>query len=128
MGRVFLGLAGVLLAVSSAALAHHGSAISYATDKPWTAKAVIKDFKYLNPHPLVEFTITDEKGNTVDWNGEIATNPSRLARNGWGRRRSEEAMKPGATVTMTLATAKAGGTHALIQKVENEKGEEILVD
>ena len=128
MRRRVLVVAIGLLTLSSALYAHHASGVSYQTDKPWTAKVVVVDFKYINPHPLMSFTITDEQGRKVLWNAELAGNASRLVRAGWGKKRSEDALKPGTTVTLRLATAKAGGPHAIVQGLQNEKGEEILTD
>jgi hypothetical protein len=105
--------------------AHHGSGISYDLTKPWTTKATIVDFKYINPHPLVLFDRMNEKGEVEHWHSEIITNPSNMIRNGWGKIKSEEALKTGTKVTLTVCTAKAGGQAAVITKIINEAGEEI---
>ncbi len=115
-----------LLMVSIPVFAHHGSGISYDLTKPWTTKAVVVDFKYINPHPLMLFDITDEKGNVQHWHSEIITNPSNMIRQGWGKTRSEEALKPGTKVTLTVCTAKAGGQAGVVTKIVNEQGEEII--
>jgi hypothetical protein len=114
------------LMVSFPMLAHHGSGISYDLTKPWNTKAVIVDFKYINPHPLVLFDRTNEKGEVEHWHSEIITNPSNMIRQGWGKSRSEEALKAGTKVTLTVCTAKAGGQAAVITKIVNEQGEEII--
>lgn len=115
-----------LLMVSIPLLAHHGSGISYDLTKPWTTKAVVVDFKYINPHPLMLFDITDEKGNVQHWHSEIITNPSNMIRQGWGKTRSEEALKPGTKLTLTVCTAKSGGQAGVVTKIINEQGEEII--
>jgi hypothetical protein len=120
--------AGVLLAGASRPSAHHGSGISYDLTKPWTTKATITDFKYINPHPLVLFDRTDEKGEVQHWHSEIITNPSRMIRAGWAKSKAEEALKPGTMVTLTLATAKAGGFSAVITKIVNEQGVEVVTN
>jgi hypothetical protein len=116
----------VLVMVAAPVVAHHGSGISYDLTKPWTTKATIVDFKYINPHPLVLFDRVNEKGETEHWHSEIITNPSNMIRNGWGKIRSEEALKPGTKVTLTVCTAKAGGQAAVITQITNEAGEEII--
>lgn len=108
--------------------AHHGSGISYDMTKPWTTKAVVTEWKYLNPHPILLFDITDEKGNVAHWHSEIITQPSWMIRAGWTKSRSEQALKPGTVVTLTLCTSKAGGTSAVVTKILNEKGEEIVTN
>jgi Family of unknown function (DUF6152) len=115
-----------LLMISAPMFAHHGSGISYDLTKPWTTKATIVDFKYINPHPLVLFDRVNEKGEVEHWHSEIITNPSNMIRNGWGKIRSEEALKTGTKVTLTVCTAKAGGQAAVITKIINEAGEEII--
>lgn len=118
-------LGGVIL-LAAPAMAHHGSNISYDLDKSWEQKATITKFGYINPHPIVLFDVKNAKGEIEHWHSEIVTNPSRMIRNGWGKIRSEEALKPGTVVTLTLSPAKAGGFSALITKIVNEKGEEII--
>jgi hypothetical protein len=117
--------AGVFM-LSMPVAAHHGSGISYDLTKPWTTEAVIVDFKYINPHPLVLFDRKNEKGEVEHWHSEIITNPSNMIRNGWGKTRSEESLKVGTKVTLTVCTAKAGGQAAVITKIVNEAGEEII--
>ena len=108
--------------------AHHGSGISYDMTKPWTTKAVVTDWKFINPHPILLFDITDEKGNVAHWHSEIITQPSWMVRAGWTKSRTEEALKPGTAVTLTLCTSKVGGTSAVVTKIVNDKGEEIVTN
>jgi hypothetical protein len=122
---VMAAVAGLLF-VCAPMFAHHGSGISYDLTKPWTTKATIVDFKYINPHPLVLFDRVNEKGEVEHWHSEIITNPSNMIRNGWGKTRSEEALKLGTKVTLTVCTAKAGGQAAVITKIVNEAGEEVI--
>jgi Family of unknown function (DUF6152) len=118
-------LGGVIL-LAAPAMAHHGSNISYDLSKSWEQKATITKFGYINPHPIVLFDVKNAKGEIEHWHSEIVTNPSRMIRSGWGKIRSEEALKPGTVVTLTLSPAKAGGFSALITKIVNDKGEEII--
>ena len=114
------------LLLAGTAMAHHGSNISYDLSKSYEQKATITQFGYINPHPIVLFDVTNKKGQVEHWHSEIVTNPSRMIRSGWGKIRSEAALKPGTVVTLTLSPAKAGGFSALITKITNDKGEEII--
>lgn len=114
------------LCVSSSLVAHHGTGISYEMDKPWTTKAVVTQFRYANPHPQLYFDRTTEKGTVEHWSSELYNNPSMLVRNGWPKGRSEEALKPGTVVTLTLHSAKAGGNSAVITRIQNERGEDVV--
>ena len=106
--------------------AHHGTNINYDRSKQWTAKAVVTEFKYVNPHAQLFFDVTDEKGNVAHWSGELLPNPAQLLRNGWTRKRSTEAMQFGTKIVVTVAPSRAGGEAVLVLKIENEQGEELL--
>jgi hypothetical protein len=106
--------------------AHHGTTISYDQSKRYTVKAVVTEFKYVNPHAQLFFDVTDEKGNVTHWAGELLPNPAMLLRNGWTRKRSAEALPFGTKIALTAAPPRAGGNTVLVLKVENEKGEDLL--
>ena len=106
--------------------AHHGTNISYDRSKTFTAKAVVTEFKYVNPHVQLFFDVTDDKGKVRHWSGELLPNPAMLIRNGWTRKKSGEALKYGTKVVVTAAPARAGGDTALVLKIESETGEDLL--
>ena len=118
-------IAGLWLATTPLA-AHHGTNISYDRSKQWTAKAVVTEFKYVNPHVQLFFDVTDDKGQVTHWSGELLPNPALLLRNGWTRKRSTDALKNGTKITITVAPARAGGSTVLVLKVQDDKGEELL--
>ena len=126
--RIILSLAfcGAAIVMATSAQAHHGSNISYDMEHPWTTKATIVEFKYVNPHPWLTFTRVNDKGETEMWTAELVTNPTFLLRGGWTRTRTLEAMKPGAVVELTLGTARVGGFNGCIRTIRNEKGELIV--
>jgi len=114
------------LLATSAAWAHHGSAISYDMDHPWTTKAVVVEFRYQNPHPTLIFERKNDKGETEQWVTELITNPSLLLRAGWTKSRSDAALKPGTPITVTVCTSRVGGTNGATLKILDEDGKEIL--
>jgi hypothetical protein len=118
-------MVGVLM-FSVSILAHHGTGISYDRTKEMTVKAVVTGFKYANPHPQLYFDVTDAEGKVTHWSGELAPTPYSLALNGWNRARSLEALKAGTKVTITLSPSRAGTPVALVDKILNEGGKEIL--
>jgi len=107
-------------------VAHHGTNISYDRSKMWTSKAVVTEFRYVNPHPQLFFDVTDEKGNVTNWGAELLPNPAQLIKNGWSKKRSMEALMPGTVITVTIAPSKAGGVVGLLKKTANDKGEELV--
>ena len=113
------------LVMSAPLGAHHGTLVSYDRDKAWTAKAVVTDFRYVNPHAQIYFDVKD-KDHGGQWSGELLPNPAQLIASGWTRKQSNEALKAGTPITITVAPARAGGTVVLVLRIQNEKGEELL--
>ena len=115
-----------IVSFSTQLTAHHGSAISYDMDHPWTTKATVTEFKYANPHPWLSFERVNDKGQTEQWKAELVTNPTFLLRAGWTKSRSIEALKPGTVVELTLATSRVGGFVGCIRTIKNEMGDFIV--
>ena len=124
VGFPTLGLG--LLMTCATLWAHHGSAISYDTARLWSTWATVTEFNYLNPHPSMKFDRTLKDGKVEHWDSELLTNPSALARAGWTRSRSVEALKPGTKVKLYVGTSRVGGFSGIVMKIENEKGENIV--
>ena len=122
---IFALLAGLLL-LPALSWGHHGSAISYDMGHLWTTWATVTQFNYLNPHPSLTFDRTTKDGKVEHWVSELGTNPSELARAGWTKGRSMEALKPGTKVKLFIATSRAGGFSGIVIKLENENGENIV--
>jgi hypothetical protein len=123
---------GMSIAVAAAVVAgaptlgaHHGTNINYDRSKVFTAKAVVTEFKYVNPHAQLFFDVTDSQGNITHWTGELLPNPSQLLRSGWTRKRSVEALQFGTRIVVTVAPSRAGGQAGLVLKIEDDKGEEL---
>ncbi|HEY8521297.1 MAG TPA: DUF6152 family protein [Gammaproteobacteria bacterium] len=105
--------------------AHHGSAISYDVENLWTTWATVTWFNYANPHPTMTFDRVVGNGEVEHWLAELLTNPSTMARQGWTRKRTLDALAPGTRVKLTLGTSRAGGFSAIVMRIENENGEPI---
>ena len=73
-----------LAAISSPLSAHHGAA-AYDMKKPVVLKdAVVTEFIWINPHPLIKADYKDEKGDVQHWTMEMgSTVSSQLI--GWTR-------------------------------------------
>ena len=122
----FSRIAAGCVLVGAPLLAHHGVTASYDTGKTFTIHATVKEFRFANPHPQLLFDVTDEQGNVVHWSGEIAPNPMQLVQAGWGRKRSEAALSPGAVVTITLSPSRTDSHVGLIEKIVNASGVVVL--
>ncbi len=113
------------LAISVPVSAHHGTAIAYDIQHPITLKGVVTEFRFANPHCQIYFDVTDDKGQVVNWAGELNSTYS-LIQDGWTRKRSVEALKAGTAITVILLPGRSGKPVGLAQKIFNAKGEQIL--
>lgn len=97
--------------------AHHGTGISYDSSKQFTMTGTITEFRYANPHPQLYLDVKDDKGNIEHWGLEIGPNPAALIKDGWSKKRSEAALKPGTVATVTVSPSRAGGTIGVLNRV-----------
>jgi hypothetical protein len=123
--RIVRMLGAGLALVALPASAYHGSSISYDTANLWTTWATVTKFNYLNPHPTMTFDRIVRDGVAEHWVAELLTNPSTMARQGWTRQKTLDALVPGTRVKLSLATSRAGGFSGIVMKIENEAGEVI---
>jgi hypothetical protein len=107
-------------------LAHHGTNISYDRTTTVTIKGAVTEFWYRNPHPALFIEVMDKEGKATRWTIEIAPTPYTLALRGWSKQRSEEALKPGTPVSVTIHASRAGTSVGLLQSMTNEAGVEIF--
>ena len=124
MAIVLVTIGLIILAVPS--FAHHGTNISYDRSKSVTVKGVVTEFRFANPHPQLYVDVKDSSGKVTNWGCEIAANPYQLSLSGWTKTRSLNELKPGTPVTITIAPSKAGTNAALLMKVVNDRGQELL--
>ena len=74
-----LALAGLLTAVG--ALAHHAFATEFDVNRPITLQGKVTKVELINPHSWIHITVTDDKGNAVEWMIEGGS-PNALVRKG----------------------------------------------
>ena len=99
--------------------AHHG-ATEYDMTKIVSLSGSVKEFQYVNPHTLVTFTVKDDNGKAVEWQGELPS-PNLLSRRGWSR----STLKSGDQVTIIGAPAKNGEKGMQIKKLVFPDGHEL---
>jgi hypothetical protein len=107
------------LLISGPAVAHHSMSM-YDRSRDATFKATITDFNWANPHSLITFTVTDERGNSEKWVAECP-GPNRLANHGW----SKDSLKPGDQVTIVGNPNKDGSPTMRFEKVIFANGEQL---
>jgi Family of unknown function (DUF6152) len=107
---LFAGLAGPVFA-------HHGAA-SFELSAPVVLKnAVITEFVWINPHPLIKADYKDEQGKVQHWTMELGSIPSAQLI-GWGR----GSLQPGDVVTLYVWQAKTKEPVGRFNKVEFADG------
>lgn len=91
-----------LVICSVPARAHHGGG-AYDTAHPMTVTGTVKDFQFIQPHPLITLDVKDDQGNVVEWSVEM-TAPNHLVHYGWNGKK----LKPGDQITVTGLPARNG--------------------
>jgi len=119
-GRIARGALTIgLLLISVPLWAHHG-ATEYDMTKIVTLSGTVKELQFVNPHTLLSFTVKDDSGKAIEWQGELPS-PNLLSRRGWNR----STLKPGDQVTIIGAPAKNGEKGMQVKKLVFPDGHEL---
>jgi hypothetical protein len=106
-----------LAAIDSPLFAHHGNA-AFEVGTPTVLKnAVVTEFIWINPHPLIKADYKDEKGNVQHWIMEMGSTVSAQLI-GWSR----TTLAPGDVVTLYVWKAKTGAYAGRFNKVDLPDG------
>ena len=108
-----------LLCSSGPALAHHGGS-AYDTAHPLTVTGTVKEFQFIQPHPLITLDVKDDQGAVTEWSVEM-TAPNHLVHYGWNGKK----LKPGDQITVTGLPSKNGLKVLNLRKISWATGEEI---
>ncbi len=111
----------ILIILPGPAIAHHGMA-AFDITAAVTLKGMVTDFHFVNPHCVIEFDVTDEKGNVRNWKAEL-TSPNHLAAKGW----TESSLQSGDQVVITGYRAKNGAPSIWVTKVRMADGRELKI-
>ena len=109
----------MLVLISIPSFAHHGAS-EYDMTKIVTLSGTVKELQFVNPHTLLTFTVKDESGKAIEWEGELPS-PNLLSRRGWSR----STLKPGDQVTIIGAPAKNGEKGMQVKKLVFPDGHEL---
>lgn len=105
------------LAATAPSFAHHGAA-AFNMDAPVVLKdAVVTEFLWTNPHPLIKADFTNAKGEVESWTMELGSTVSAQLI-GWTR----TTLQPGDKVTLYVWQAKTGTTVGRFNKVDFPDG------
>ena len=89
------------LALSVAAFSHHASGSNFDYKMKITAKAVVTELVWTNPHAQLFFDIKNNKGEVANWGVEL-NSPGNLIRLGW----TKNTFKPGDEVIVQFVPSK----------------------
>ena len=111
----------VVMIIAAPLMGHHGTGGIYDMQKAITLKGTVTTFKFVNPHVLVYFDVSenDKKSPVINWLGE---GPSVInwTRTGWNR----NSVKAGDQVTVTLFPARSGKPEGVVHKIVAANGKE----
>jgi len=108
-----------LLVFSGPALAHHGGG-AYDAAHPLTMTGTVKEFLYIQPHPLITLDVKDGQGAVTEWSVEM-TAPNHLSHYGWNGKK----LKPGDQITVVGLPARNGLKVLNLRKISWANGEVI---
>ena len=117
-----LALAVGLLIISAPVLAHHGSAATFES-KSVTAKGVVVDWLWSNPHCLLRVDEATDSGEVKHWIAETQA-PANMIDAGW----SKNSFKPGEEVTVEIRPAKSGKTVGILNKATFADGKVLSTE
>src|SRR5262245_46235592 len=116
---IALSVVGGVLAMASPLLAHH-AASSYDNTKEIKLVGTVTEFRMVNPHPQLYFTVKGPDG-TEEWFGESQSPPYRWYNNGW----KANTIKAGDTITVVGRPWREPGTKRVnITKITAPDGTE----
>jgi hypothetical protein len=100
----------LFILLSGNAFAHHGTSVTYQTDKTMTITGIVTEFSFSYPHPQLYLDVKDADGKVTHWGTEWGPTPLMLKNMnaGWTR----DSIKPGDEAVIVcnphkLATATA---------------------
>ena len=100
----------VLFAIAAPLHAHHGDT-NFELAKETSVEGVVTDFKFVNPHILITFEVTDA-GTVTKWMAQ-GTSPNMLVHRGW----THTTIKPGDKIALTGNRARNGAPAMKVGKL-----------
>jgi len=100
--RLFVAVASCALLLSTAAAAHHATAV-FDLGKRLMLTGTVTEWFWANPHCLLRFDVKDANGQVVHWVAETQAPPNMIPF-GWAK----QSFASGDQVTVTLEPVKNG--------------------
>jgi hypothetical protein len=88
--------------------AHHGTAGVYDFTHRITAKGIVTEYIWANPHVQIYFTLKNDKGEEQTWGVETAS-PGNMLASGW----TKKTFKAGDQISVSFVPAKGDRTFGI---------------
>lgn len=121
---IVVSMAVCFLMLSTTAIAHHGTGISYDLSKLVAVKGVVVKYAWSNPHSQLYFDVKDGQGNVEHWSAEMNA-PTNLERAGFTRKFMFDFFKAGEEVTVSGFRSKSGAPVVVFSKAVLSDGREF---
>jgi hypothetical protein len=99
--------------------AHHGWA-EFDETKEISLNGTVNDFHFVNPHCVIEFDVTGEKGVVEHWQAEFSS-PGPMARKGW----TAATLQPGDKISISGHPARNGARAVHATRIRLPNGQEF---
>jgi hypothetical protein len=100
---------------------HHSFAAEYYADRAVELTGTVTLLEWTNPHARLYLDVTDEAGNTVNWDLELGP-PNGLMRRGWRR----DSLQPGQMVSVSGFLSRLAPNAANARTVKLSDGREVF--
>ena len=117
--RVHIALTLLLLTTGGSAWPHHSTAI-YDSDNPIELTGTVVEWKFVNPHCIIEIEVADADGGTTIWSVE-GSNTAGLFRRGW----TPETLQPGDRIIVTVRPLHSGAPGGNYSNVRWQDGTQV---
>jgi hypothetical protein len=101
------------------AVAHH-SPVMFDQTKQVTLTGTVREFQWTNPHSYIQLLVKNDQGQEEEWSLEMGASVY-LYNLGW----RPSSVKPGDTLTVTVAPLRKGGNGGLLLKAVTADGTPI---
>jgi hypothetical protein len=108
-----VAVAGVLCAIPVGTAAHHSIAGVYDRDRPATLEAVVREWRFVNPHPRIVVEVAAASGEAQTWTLEM-DNRWELAELGF----EVETLKPGDRIIVAGNPGRDSDNVLYVRKLE----------
>jgi hypothetical protein len=105
--------------LAASALAHH-SPVMFDQTQRVTLTGTVREFQWTNPHAYIQLLVKNAQGQEEEWSLEMGASLY-LYNLGW----RPSSVKPGDTVTVTIAPLRKGGNGGLVMKAVGADGKQI---